>query len=41
MGDMGNMGGYGHGGWLVLWWIVGLASLILLAWLLLKRRGGS
>ena len=38
---MGNMGGYGHGGWMVLWWIGGIALLIVLVWFLAKRRGGS
>ena len=36
---MGNMGGDGHGGWMVLWWIGGIAVLIMLAWMLFKRGG--
>ena len=38
---MWNMGGYGHGGWMVLWWIGGIAVLIVLAWMLFKRGGRS
>lgn len=41
MGDMGNMGGYGFGGWMVLSWIGGIALLIVLVWFLAKRRGGK
>jgi len=41
MNNMGNMGGSGQGGWMVLWWIGGIAILIVLAWFLSKRRGGS
>lgn len=40
MGNMGNMGGWG-GGWMVLWWIGGIALLIVLVWFLAKRRGSS
>ena len=35
---MGSMGGYGSGGWMVLWWIGGIASLIVLVWALTKGR---
>jgi hypothetical protein len=38
MNGMGNMGAYGHGGWIVLWWVLGIAALILLVWFLMKRR---
>jgi hypothetical protein len=38
---MNNMGGYAHGGWMVAWWIGGIALLIVLAWLLGGRRGRS
>lgn len=41
MGNMGNMGGYGQGGWMVLWWISGFAILIVLVWFLANRRSGS
>ena len=41
MGDMGNMGGYGHGGWRVLSWVSGIALLIVLVWFLARRRGGK
>lgn len=40
MGNMGNMSGYGQGGWMVLWWIGWLAILIVLVWFLVKKRGG-
>jgi hypothetical protein len=36
---MGNMGGYWGGGWMVLWWIGGLAFLAVLIWFLAKGRG--
>jgi hypothetical protein len=35
---MNHMGSYGQGGWMVLWWIGGLAFLILLVWFLVRRR---
>jgi LPXTG-motif cell wall-anchored protein len=38
---MGNMHGYGQGGWMVLLWIGGIAILILLVWLLWRRRSGK
>jgi hypothetical protein len=41
MNNMDNMSGYGQGGWMVLWWVGGIALLILLVWFLAKRRGGS
>lgn len=41
MHGLESMGGYGHGGWMYLWWIGGIAVLIVLAWALFKRRGGN
>ena len=41
MGTMGNMGGYGQGGWMVLWSVGGIAILILLVWFLAKGRGAK
>ena len=41
MNHDGFMGGYGHGGWMVLWWIGGIALLILLAWGFARKRSGS
>ena len=38
---MGDMGSHGQSGWMVMWWIGGLALLIVLAWFLMKRRGGQ
>jgi hypothetical protein len=38
---MDHMDGYGHGGSMVVWWIGGIALLILLVWFLAKRRGGK
>lgn len=38
---MDHMDGYGHGGWMGLWWIGGIALLILLVWFLWNRRGGK
>jgi hypothetical protein len=38
MGDMNDMNGYGQGGWMVVWWVGGIALLILLVWFLAKRR---
>ncbi len=38
MGDMNDMHSYGQGGWMVLWWVGGIALLILLVWFLAKRR---
>lgn len=38
---MHDWGGYGHGGWMGLWWVVGLAALIAVVWLAARRRGGS
>jgi hypothetical protein len=35
---MNEMHGYGQGGWAVLWWVGGIALLILLVWFLAKRR---
>jgi hypothetical protein len=35
------MDSYGQGGWMVLWWIGGLAILIVLVWFHAKRRGGK
>ena len=41
MNNMSNMGGYWHGGWMVLGWIGGIARLIVLVWVLAKGRGGK
>ena len=41
MVSMNNMGGYGHGGWMAVWWIGGLVLVIALVWLLSKRQGKS
>jgi hypothetical protein len=38
---MGHMGNYGQGEWMILWWVGGIAILILLFWFLVKRRGGK
>ena len=38
MNGWGNMGGYGHGGWMVGWWVLGLAMLLVLVWALARRR---
>jgi hypothetical protein len=41
MNNTGHMAGYGQGAWMVLWWVGGIALLIVLIWFLAKRRGGS
>ena len=41
MHNMGNMGVYGAGGWMVVWWVGGIALLIALVWMFAKRRNGS
>ncbi len=38
---MDHMGGYGQGGWMVLWWIGGIAILVLLVRFLWGRRSGK
>jgi len=40
MGNMGNMSGYWQGGWMILWWVGGLALLIALVLVLARRRVG-
>ncbi|RMG18657.1 MAG: SHOCT domain-containing protein [Deltaproteobacteria bacterium] len=32
--------GYGHMGWMALWWVVGLALLVALVWVIARAAAG-